>query len=169
MTPADTVDRARSAVGHGCDYHLGAGGMRPNEPHPWDKREGRIACDCSGFAMWAWGLSRFQKPVWFDTSRIVAEARYGKGLFEALATWADLKPGDGLVWGDRHGKQGHVGVVVSVDPVRVIHCSRGNWLKSEPKDAIQETDASVFEKNGALAVRCKLLTVPVGAGAEGSI
>jgi len=140
--------------------------MRPNDPVPWDVANGRKRCDCSGFAMWAWGLSRFQKPAWYDTSRISADARFDGKLFEALASWDDLKPGDGLVWGDRHGKQGHVGIVVAVDPVRVVHCSRGNWLAYEPHDAIRETDAGVFERNGALAVRCKVLTGEPSVGAD---
>lgn len=168
MTAADTVARARGACGHGCDYKLGAGGMRPNDPQPWDEREGRKECDCSGFAMWAWGMSRLQKPggrdLWYDTSQIARDARYSGQLFELLDSWESLRPGDGLVWGDRHGKQGHVGIVVATEPLAVAHCSRGNWTRT--KDAIQETPSAIFADNGALAVRCKKLE-PVGAGETG--
>jgi hypothetical protein len=72
VTPSSalTVTRALSQVGKPIHYKLGAGGMHPEDDSPT-----RTAyCDCSGFAMWALGLSRFDGHLWWDTTRIVHDA-----------------------------------------------------------------------------------------------
>lgn len=135
------VNRAHSAVGHGCVYRLGHGGMKPYRTVPWDDE---MFCDCSGFACWCLGLSRFQDPVWLDTSRIWSLAGAGNDIFTA-ADWKSAQAGDLLVYPDRtdtsgERQHGHVGLVVNSHqrgPLLVIHCSSGNWTRHS--DAIQET------------------------------
>ena len=65
MTPEQAVARAHSACGHGAKYGLGAGGMNPGRAVPWNDH---MQCDCSGFAMWALGLSRRQGGIWYAVS-----------------------------------------------------------------------------------------------------
>ena len=143
MTPEKAVERARSAIGQGCVYALGRGGMHPEATFPWNAQK---ECDCSGFAMWALGLSRHQEPsvnatsgLWYDTSRIVHDATHEHALFNAFP-WELAAIGDLIVYGDRDGHQGHVGVVCTVNeegPATVTHCSHGNW--THLGDAIRET------------------------------
>lgn len=152
VTAAQAVARARSAIGHGCKYGLGKGGMEPSRQWPWNDA---MECDCSGFAMWALGASRV---LWFDTSRIVSEATNTRPMWEAYP-WELAKPGDLIVYGDRRGtdgkvRQGHVGVVSEVNaegPTLVVHCSGGNWR--EHSDAIRETVPTVFVLGRAIIAR----------------
>lgn len=168
MTREQIVARARSAIGHGCKYKLGQGGMKPYRTVPWDDEQ---ECDCSGFFMWGFNLSRFQpERVWYDTTKIVADARAGPppGLFISVE-WLEAQPGDGLAWPDRVSHdaeqqpkhhEGHCGIVTEVGagPLKVVHCSLGNWKKFS--DAIQETDATIFASNRAIVAR--LATSPEG-------
>ena len=159
MTSAEAVTRARSACGQGCTYVLGKGGMRPDRPFPWAIAEDVKQCDCSGFAMWVLGLSRKVNGLWYDTTRIVSDSKGEQTLFEARDSWVYALPGDLLVWGDKGKSQGHVGVVTEVDgvgPIRVAHCSSGNYRTT--LDAIRETDPGIFARNGAIAVRFKALS-----------
>lgn len=155
----EVVNRARSASGHGCQYRLGAGGMKPYRTVPWDDEQ---LCDCSGFAMWAWGLSRFQDPLWYGTTRLVSEAKgHHDGLFTGCA-WELALPGDGLAWPERMSDartiHGHAGIVAEIGPdgpTRVIHCSAGNWKLHS--DAIFETGPEVFTAARAIVVRPKFI------------
>jgi hypothetical protein len=155
MTVNDVVARARSAVGQGCSYHLGAGGMRPNDPAPWNAH---LQCDCSGVAMWCLGLSRFDGETWFETTRIVYDA-LNENLVFARVPWLHARPSDLLVYGDLHGHQGHVGVVTEATlgpetfPLLVAHCSSGNWRHTN--DAIRETGPEIWTHNeAAIVARC---------------
>lgn len=148
MTPEGIVDRARSCLGKGVTYGLGKGGMKPEAPHPWvgEVVDGKSAwlCDCSGFALWACGKSRYQPPLWYGTDMIVADAKNDGGIFSMLA-WELALPGDLLVFPGINGHHGHVGVVTSSwseGPKLVIHCSAGNFRRFN--DAIQETEPSVW-------------------------
>lgn len=159
MKRQQVVNRALSAVGHGTKYGLGQGGMRPYRTVPWDDEQ---EVDCSGFAMWAWGLSRFQTPTWYDTTVIVSDARsvLDEGLF-STAEWFEARPGDGLAWPDRYDTaekrhQGHVGIVVESDargPLKVCHASAGNWKAHS--DAIQVTGPEIFKAARAIVVRLR--------------
>jgi len=157
MKRAEIVERARSAIGHGTLYRLGAGAPA-SAPHPWDETG---SCDCSGFVCWVLGLTRFQpilsflKPVnggWLSTDGMVCDSLNPTGYFEQV-TGAPLH-GDLVVYPSQwYAKQiyradrpfsnapriGHVGIMSTG---MVIHCSSGNFRTSS--DAIQETDLHVF-------------------------
>lgn len=158
MKRDDIVSRARSAIGHGTLYRLGAGAPA-NAPKPWDETG---SCDCSGFVCWVLGLSRYQpilsflKPLnggWLNTDGMVCDSLSPTGFFEGVAG-APL-PGDLVVYpslwyakkvhraerpfGQYTPRIGHVGVLTQG---MVIHCSAGNYKKSA--DSIQETDLSPF-------------------------
>lgn len=159
MKAADVVARARGAIGHGCVYALGKGGMHPASPTPWPTGLPNVGCDCSGFVAWCLGVSRmltkdhphYEFGGWFETSAIARDARSEFGFVNEVL-WSLALPGDLLVWGDHDGHQGHVGIVSECDetgPVRVIHCSRGNWR--DHGDAIAETGVEVFRRNNAIA------------------
>ena len=143
MTPAQAIARARSAIGHGCAYELGHGGMNPSDPLPFATPE--AGCDCSGFVAWAQGRPREEGGVWYGTDQIVGDAT-GAGLLFAEVGWKDAQPGDLLVFPHlAPGRHGHVGLVTVVDqqgPVRAIHCSHGNW--TQLGDAIAESNVAVW-------------------------
>ncbi len=148
---ADTVAHAHAAVGKGVRYRLGHGGMHPADPGP--TRDG--LCDCSGFALWACGLCRLRTDgEWMDTSWIVNDAMGARKAFARLE-WEQARPGTLVVYGDRGGRQGHIGVVVATDPavgpVSVIHCSKGN--DSIYGDAIHETGPDAFRTRGIVVCR----------------
>lgn len=162
MTPNDVVLRARACLGKRCRYRLGAGGVNPRALVPWNES---LECDCSGFALWALGLSR---ALWYDTTRIAHEAREGAERLFIAVPMGLVEPGDLLVYGDRRGAdavehQGHVGVVTVVaqsgappGPVFVVHCSSGNWKRYG--DAIYETGPEAWMKDDAVAARCLRLS-----------
>jgi hypothetical protein len=156
MKRAALLARARSALGQGCAYALGKGGMNPESATPWGEK---IESDCSGFALWGAGMPRL---VWLDTSRIVQIARDAPRLFVKIP-WIEARPGDFVVYPDRQGTdgnhhEGHIGVVSEVHggPTRVIHCSAGNWKRAG--DAIQETGPEAWTMNaGSIVVRAAAL------------
>ena len=162
-THQDIVQRARTACGMGIKYKLGKGGMSGSSASPSDSK---AMCDCSGFAAWCAGLSRktshpFYVELnggWLETTAIAADAIAVHGIF----TKVDKPfPGCFAVFGDRNGKQGHIGVVTEVvngKATKVIHCSSTNSRTSVAADptkprAIQETGADLFYKNQAVFCR----------------
>ena len=166
ISPDQVLVRARSALGHKCIYVLGAGGMRPDFPHPWTDTMG---CDCSGFAAWCIGVSRYvsaKNPLvgvfdgeWLETTKIFRDATAASpGAFVQIP-WEHASASDLLVYPDSPAGQGHIGVVGAVDegrPMTVIHCSSSNWKKFG--DAIQETPIAEFwHKHGAIVARCSLV------------
>ena len=63
-----------------------------------------------------------------------------------------------LVYGDTRTGHGHVGIVSEVKeglPMKVIHCSKGNFIATG--DAIQETSPAVFFKAKALVASCAFI------------
>lgn len=179
MNAADTLARARSAVGKQIAYRLGKGGEDPRTALPCDADK---RCDCSGFALWAIGVSRTVRvahrwrdrfppidgqPFGIDTTRIFADATGDRKAFRIVEL---PEPGDLLVYGDRHGHEGHIGIISSTEqgiPVMVIHCSAGNFRTTG--DAIQETTLQPFwETRGAIYARPVdyVAGPPVGAGGE---
>jgi cell wall-associated NlpC family hydrolase len=163
VTRAEVVARARSVIGQGCIYKLGQGGFTPLLDHPWNSMK---ECDCSGFVAWCQGFSRMvtdpwyksQNGGWFETTAIVRDALSEFGNFAAVPA-LDAKPGDVIVYGDKDGHQGHIGIISRIDENgvgAVVHCSSGN-LKGPAHDAIQETDPHVFTKNGALIARFSMI------------
>lgn len=168
MTPSQVLARARSAVGRGTIYYLGAGGMKPEAKQP-----GNILgqLDCSGFVAYCLGVSRKtddpwyaeQNGGWLETTAIFRDCATPYGAFDGIE-WKEARPSDLLVWGDRkdaEGKthQGHVGIVSEVDetgPVKVIHCSSSNEKANQ--DAIAETAVLIFTQHGARVARSKWVT-----------
>ena len=160
MTTLDVLTRARSAIGGGCRYGLGHGGMDPRTVHPWDKD---ALCDCSGFAMWALGVSRKHGEIWYDTTRMLDDAKGPKALFAAVED-VPVRAGDLIVYGDHKNqdgavRQGHVGVVSEVGsdgtPKRAVHCSHGNERRTG--DAIGESNVGLWLVAGGIVVRCVLM------------
>lgn len=162
MNLAEVLQRALGCVGKGARYALGKGGMHAAAPAPFSQE---MECDCSGFVAWCLGVSRHTDHPWYqrfnggwlETTAIVRDAATPFGMFD-LVPWVDAKLGHLLVYGDRDGSQGHVGVVSGVDsngPNRVVHCSRGNFKAGG--DAVAETGIGVFHLHGAIVVRCALV------------
>jgi hypothetical protein len=174
MTRTGVLERARSAIGHGTIYRLGMGGFNPASPHPWNSRG---ECDCSGFIAWCLGVSRYtdhpwysaQNGGWLETTAIIRDAlKEGFGMFDQVALEQAL-PGDLVVYGDRDGHQGHVGLISHVEPAgegveegepkAIIHCSKGNWVAFQ--DAINETgNVGAWRMHGAVVARYVELVLP---------
>ena len=136
-----TLDRAKSALGLKTVYKLGKGGFDPTKAMT-------ASCDCSGFVAWAIGIPRELPPgsnKWLATDNYYSGGKPVKaGLFSQVAI-DKTKPGDLLVYPDKGGNQGHIGIVTQIKsgaPSLVIHCSRGNYKKFD--DAIQVTGPDVF-------------------------
>jgi len=143
MTTQDILSRARIACSLPISYHLGAGGMRPSAPTPADAA-GR--CDCSGFVCWCLGLCRQTElrafrdinGGWINTDAMSHDIRGAQTLLRACAPRAGavvVFPG----WPRR--SIGHCGIIASINPIRVIHCSSANW---------RSTGRAVCETNDAL-------------------
>lgn len=148
------LDRARSAIGSLTFYELGYGGYDPARAHPAELASGEIdGCDCSGFVAWALGRPRHSPDMpggWIETTAMVRDGKTPGGLF-TVVTRPTVLPGMLLCYGDRPGVgQGHVGLISGFDSaghLRVIHCSRGNYIRTAAAghgDAIQETGDEIF-------------------------
>lgn len=161
MTAADVLTRARAACDVPVRYRLG----QPGRVIPKGATEAVLPaeCDCSGFVCYCLNMERFQwivdahgfrHIIWLDTTVIAADAKFHERWFEQCAP----APGCLIVYPDRGGKQGHVGIVSEVKAgkvTKVIHCSRGN---ERTGNAIQETGPEVFVKGGAVTVWCKAVS-----------
>ena len=164
MLPSEVVERARSQVGgtHPTKYELGRGGFYP---HALTAADSVGRCDCSGFVAWCLACCRqIDHPAykaelgnWVETSAMVRDARNSElGMFALVAT-DKAEPGMVYVWGDpKSGRgQGHCGIITEVGeagPIKVVHCSKGNFTQTG--DAIQETNPSIFVANHAIVARC---------------
>jgi len=159
MNGQSVVIAARSAIGYNTKYGLGAGGRQWHKDWPWNPLTHK--CDCTGFLAWCFGVDRkTDHPLykewnggWLESTAIVRDAMLpGTGMFDRVL-WTSAAPGDVLVWGDKNGHQGHVGIVVEANdgPLSVVHCSTGNFRRTG--DAIQETDVNVFVQNNAILAR----------------
>jgi hypothetical protein len=183
LTSANTLTRARLACGKRIEYRNGAGGLFPEHALPCDNAN---RCDCSGFSLWALGVSRWARPshpwiadfppiggafAWIDTTRLYLAAKAGLPMCEVEAP----APGDLIVYGDWRGfdgkmREGHVGIIGQLGefggPLSVIHCSSGNWKKAG--DAILETPlASFWKERGAIYARPLAYEVLASVGAVG--
>jgi hypothetical protein len=145
MTPIDRrmkmkVEHARSFVGRGTRYRLGAGGMDPRvEPGQLE------SCDCSGFMAILMGISRKQadkgKPwsadiPWIETTAIVRDA---VGAQQLCVRIRDSIPGCFVAYGDTDHHEGHCGVVTETigrQATRGIDCASGIYRRTG--DAIHE-------------------------------
>lgn len=135
------LSRARTAVGRGIRYGLGKGGNKPSSPLPDD---GTGRCDCSGFVAWVLGMSRRPKltrPWWIETTRIFKDATGKQKVFVRLV---NPVPGCVIVFPDSGGKEGHVGIVATVDDGKaqtVVDCA---------SKGITEQTAAYFHRHGAI-------------------
>lgn len=151
----ESVRWARQFVGQG-EYCLGAGGKYPTALKPWTRcakpaqhrhrndKDTLIFADCSGFLCRAWGIPRQNADgTWNNTDHLEAVAR------EQGLTWADARPGDGIVYGA--GRQiGHCGLIDTIDehgPTIVIHCSASG------RHAVKREGMDLWRRKGALIVR----------------
>lgn len=151
MKADELIARARSAIGHGTHYHLGAGGSNPKSPLP---HNGQKECDCSGYFSWVIGLSRqtshpfYQKfdGGWINTDAIYADALRATGFFTKID---HPIPGCGVVFPKGNGHNyGHVGVVTETIGLKshsIVHCSPSNGDYT----AIAENHAPAFAANPA--------------------
>lgn len=146
MTVQDLIQRATATCALPITYSLGAGGMHPASATPAD-RNGR--CDCSGFVSWCLGMSRVTDILhyvrfnngWINTDAMVADIRGPQTLFR----WCDPQPGAVVVFpGPPLRSVGHCGIIVATSPLRVVHCSSGNWRHTQ--HAVQITGYDVFAR-----------------------
>jgi cell wall-associated NlpC family hydrolase len=157
----ELLARARRTLRQGTTYRLGAGAP-PHSPTPADDYG---ACDCSGFVLWAFGVSRYQPNFqflqhelghcWLNTDGIVCDARHPTGYFSVAArphpSDIIIYPGNYYAkligWQGKGPRIGHVGIVTETNPdgtpSQIIHCSSGN-MKTHG-DAIAETTPDVFQ------------------------
>lgn len=152
MTTVDEIiKRARLFINNkNVAYKLGQGGINPDRSSP-SNIDG--FCDCSGFICWCLGISRMTKDItavkfnggWINTDLIVFDAQVSTGQFEKLIV---PRVGALIVYGSKGlvKRIGHVGIISSVQQngIKVIHCSSGNYKKTEA--AIQETGIDIFAK-----------------------
>jgi hypothetical protein len=147
VTVEEVIQRARHATTLPISYCLGAGGMKPGRPTPADAM-GR--CDCSGFVCWCLGLCRQTEDpalsqalgAWINTDAMVRDLRGAQLLLRV----SPPKVGAVVVYpGPPRRAVGHCGIIVAVDPIRVIHCSALNWRSAGR--AICETNDAAFRTN----------------------
>jgi len=165
MTRYEIVLRARRALEEsqesgGVIYALGKGGFKPGADVPWNDARG---CDCSGFVAWCLGLNRHTDHPWYrevnggwlETTAIVHDALGPFGMFDAIPL-DEARPADVIVYGDKDGHQGHVGLIVATNPeVEVIHCSSGNFKAT--KNALASAGPDLWLKRGGIVARCAMV------------
>jgi len=148
------VARARSAIRKGTKYKMGRGGFKPSSPLPHDAA---LCCDCSGFVAWCIFMSRSLEATgkdkrfgmgWIETTNIYRDAMGPERLFRQIE---DPVPGCGVVYPDKGGEDGHVGIVSSVQPsgaFTVVDCSSGQYRRT--RQAITERDGRFFLREGGI-------------------
>lgn len=152
------IARARSVVKKGILYHMGHGGL-----HPEDSKPSRDAyCDCTGFAAWVLGMSRNLVATgkahrygmdWIETTLVYWNAHAKQPKAERLfVELAEPEPGCFVVYPDQDGDEGHIGLVVSVQGAKLwgIDCSSGQSRRVG--QAITERDLTFFKKRNAIFV-----------------
>jgi hypothetical protein len=157
MNTADILRRARYALANSrARYRLGAGGAKPMASLP-ESAQG--LCDCSGFVSWCIGECRKTSDPfyvafnggWIETTGVYADATATRGIFTKTE---NPYPGDIMVWPDRRGEHGHIGIISQVSgnrATKIIHCSKSNDRNTGR--AIRETSADRFYTMGAVVVR----------------
>lgn len=128
LTGAEVVARARSMIGRGCAYAVGAGGRTAAQLEPWDPKPFTVkradpktggiltitvekACDCSGFGAWGNRIARHLDPEivphyaqdngeWFESSALARDANSPWGFVNRVS-WAEARPGMLFVYPDQ--------------------------------------------------------------------
>lgn len=140
------VARARNATKSRVTYVLGKGGFVPSSANPgqYNKSKGRYECDCSGFVAWVLGLSRVPKrsrPFWIETTAVYKDSMGKQSTFVSIGKPV---PGALVVYPDRMGRQGHIGVITAVNGSEIIgvDCSSGQSRRTG--QAITERNLGFF-------------------------
>lgn len=153
-TLAGRVARVRGVTRQGIRYKLARGGKSPRAALPGlpgdPAADESIGCDCSGFAAWGFGLSRGPlpnpPPAWFETTQIYRDATGPRRMFRQIS---EPVPGCLVVYPDRDGHQGHVGIVTETAPaLRGVDCSSSR--SSAIGEAITERGFEFFKDKGAI-------------------
>lgn len=139
LDPLTVVARAIGACAVPADksrrvmYFVGQGGKDPAAPSCASHRPGCAVpeADCVGFALWAYGVDRYQPPTWWNQNSVHADAagprrrwRFCSPYEGCLALIRGPIPGDKRV--------GHIGVVVAAEANRataIAHCSPRNHAR----------------------------------------
>jgi hypothetical protein len=125
MSLSNRVERALDALRFRCLYKLGRGGF--NSLHPVNPAWDGGRSDCSGFVSYVLMTRRSPKearPFWIETTMVYNDAVGAQRAFRAIPKPI---PGCLVVYGDRKGSEGHIGVVVSVsgDTYATVECASG--------------------------------------------
>ena len=144
------LERAKSVLGQSTVYKLGKGNFSNANP----QRPLGSEADCSGFVCWC--LMRNRKTDhpfyvninqgWLDTLAIHKDIDSSVGYFDKLSK---PTPGAIVVYPDKDGNEGHIGIIVEgsgsgVSGIsKVIHCSSGNYKQTG--DAIQITGTAIWK------------------------
>ncbi len=153
ISRATVVARAMSAVGTSTQYTMTDTRPPAIDAERWPEDGARI--DCSGFVAWCLRMPRkirhplYQKVNggWFETTALYQDGLNQTGFFSSVPS---AQPGSLLVYPDKDGAQGHIGVVLEANGAgvqgaqRVVHCSLGSFKKTGK--AIQETSAAIWQK-----------------------
>lgn len=160
MTVHDVILRARHACTLPIAYHLGAGGMKPSAPTPADAAN---RCDCSGFVCWCLGICRqtdlrafvAMNGGWLNTDAMAYDIHGAQLLLRSCAP----RVGAVVVYpGPPRRPIGHCGIIVATAPIRVIHCSSGNWRVTGK--AVCETNDNLFRTSDTAYGWCVDLDEP---------
>lgn len=133
------VARAMSGVGSQTAYALKNKVNPPLSAEAWP--EDGMRTDCSSFVAWCLRMSsKVNHPLyikqnggWFETSAVFKDGLHQTGYFSSVAT---ARAGSLLVYPDKQGSQGHIGIVVSAEGPgvagvsKVVHCSSGSFKKT---------------------------------------
>lgn len=144
MLASVVIERAKSVLGQNTVYKLGKGNFSNSNP----QRPLGSEADCSGFVCWCLMRNRatdhpFYVNInngWLDTAAIHRDLLDSAGYFNPLQK---AVPGAIVVYPDKDGHEGHIGIVIEVSGngvagiKSVIHCSKGNFTSTG--DAIQIT------------------------------
>ena len=131
MTGAEIIAQARTYIGRGIKYELGADDLTPPD----------LALDCSAFVWRVLGERKFDGRRWRNTDWIVGDALGAQTRFVKLDK---PEPGCIAVYGRRlnGGKVGHVAVVVDPKARTIIDCS-------DSQNGVTEHDGSYFWRRAA--------------------
>ncbi len=145
------LNRALSAVDTDTEFDIYSSATPPLSAEFWPISGAKI--DCSGFIAWCFRTRRnITHPLyrrvnggWFETSALHRDGLERSGYF---TEHNHATPGSLLVYPDKDGRHGHVGLVVEVNGegidgvVGVVHCSSGNYRSNNK--AIQLTSPQLW-------------------------
>ena len=136
--------RARKGIGRGVAYKLGRGGFNAKHPNEvgWDKG----LSDCSGYVSWVLMLKRAPKlirPFWIETTAVWRDATGKQRTFQQINKPV---PGCIVVFPDRNGREGHIGIVAEVyggAGYDVVDCT-GKGIREHPGTYFRGRSDTIF-------------------------